>query len=254
MRLIAPVWRSTPICGLEVIYNITPLDLHIEKLALATRWRTANIVKNNWVSEKKASSHIQTLDKKLKGLKIAPKSETKLHSVKERLFTIPRFDTTENNSLEANSVWYVYTDGSKIENKVGCAYILYKKGKEIGSNAYKLEEFNTVYQAEMMAINRASANLKHMTNAKIVFRVDCQSVLTTLASSTMVDELTKETIDNLNHIGRVNKVRLQWIRSHVGHKGNEAVDKLAKEAGVSGQEVPLAVPDSYIKSVFEKAI
>ncbi|GBP65854.1 hypothetical protein EVAR_85122_1 [Eumeta japonica] len=50
---------------------------------------------------------------------------------------------------------HIYTDGNKVEGKVGAALIEWRDGMESGNYAYRLESFCTVFQAEMFALNRA---------------------------------------------------------------------------------------------------
>ncbi|GBP65255.1 Putative 115 kDa protein in type-1 retrotransposable element R1DM [Eumeta japonica] len=46
---------------------------------------------------------------------------------------------------------HIYTDGSKIEGKVGAALTEWRDGVESGNSAYRLESFCTVFQAEIEA-------------------------------------------------------------------------------------------------------
>ncbi|GBP88383.1 Putative 115 kDa protein in type-1 retrotransposable element R1DM [Eumeta japonica] len=55
---------------------------------------------------------------------------------------------------------HIYTDGSKIEGKVGAALTEWRDGIESGNSAYRLEFFCTVFQAEMFALHRAIWRVK----------------------------------------------------------------------------------------------
>lgn len=249
LLLIAPAWRSAPTNGLEIIYDVSPLDLHIKHLATMTRWRTANQLKMNWAktTSNKMMPHILVWDMELKKQNITPKpNQIQFRNVNSN-FSIPKFSNTENNSDESKCVWYVYTDGSHIDHKTGSAYILMKNGKQIAKKMYKLNDLNSVYQAELVAIRQASRNLAHFKNTKIVFRVDSQAALSSLQSDLITDILVKETIDSLNALGKNNKLRLQWIKAHAGHPGNEAADIAAKEASLSGAALSIALPNALTK-------
>ena len=45
---IAPVMKSTPTKGLEVMYDLIPLKLHIERTALAANHRVKSMLLDNW--------------------------------------------------------------------------------------------------------------------------------------------------------------------------------------------------------------
>ena len=51
---IAPVQRSTPTKGLEVIYDLIPLDIFVERIALNTHKRINEVTKNNWRGSNKS--------------------------------------------------------------------------------------------------------------------------------------------------------------------------------------------------------
>ncbi|XP_035233945.1 uncharacterized protein LOC118205775 [Stegodyphus dumicola] len=49
----------------------------------------------------------------------------------------------------------VYTDGSGLEGKIGLAFVVFYRGLEIKHAKFKLEKYNSVYQAELIAIQKA---------------------------------------------------------------------------------------------------
>ncbi|GBP45697.1 Retrovirus-related Pol polyprotein from type-1 retrotransposable element R1 [Eumeta japonica] len=55
---------------------------------------------------------------------------------------------------------HIYTDGSKIEGKLGAALTEWRDGVESRNFAYRLESFCTVFQAEMIALHRAIRRVK----------------------------------------------------------------------------------------------
>ena len=62
----------------------------------------------------------------------------------------------------------VYTDGSKINNKVGSAFVVFKGNKIIHFQNYRLSDHATVFQAEIHAITQAGLYLLQ-TNKKIKY-------------------------------------------------------------------------------------
>ena len=117
----------------------------------------------------------------------------------------------------------------------------------------RLEDYNTVYQAEVYAIIMACLNLhrQHLTEPITIFS-DSQSALQALASPTTESALVLRCKQVLHDVSILAPVTLKWIKAHVGHFGNEMADHAARR----GTEVPLdydefpppAPPLSYIKS------
>ena len=70
---IAPARRSTPTAGMEVLYDLIPLDLFLEKTAIMTNERLKNILQENWKGENKTGrivSHLSFWEKRKQQLDI----------------------------------------------------------------------------------------------------------------------------------------------------------------------------------------
>ncbi|XP_035218009.1 uncharacterized protein LOC118191317 [Stegodyphus dumicola] len=50
---------------------------------------------------------------------------------------------------------FIYTDGSKIDEEVGCALVVYKDGVPVSTWKCHLQPGNTVFQAEALALSKA---------------------------------------------------------------------------------------------------
>ena len=60
---------------------------------------------------------------------------------------------------------------------------------------------------------------------------DSRASIQALNSNIITSQLVKEAIGALNLVGgKVNRLDIAWIKAHVGHWGNEEVDRLAREA------------------------
>ena len=129
----------------------------------------------------------------------------------------------------------VYTDGSKTEHGVGAGFVVYKKGKKITEDAIPMEKDNTVFQAEVEAINQATKKL-NLLNTKgdmkyIKIFCDSQAAILAIKNNVTSSTLVREAIRGLNTLAaNSRRVTLTWIKAHVGHDGNEEADALARHA------------------------
>jgi hypothetical protein len=89
----------------------------------------------------------------------------------------------------------------------------------------------TVFQAEVHAILMATADLGKMARTwkEVTIYVDSQAALKALAKPLVKSGLIKECVEALNTLGKQMTVTLRWVKAHVGTRGNEIADKLAKE-------------------------
>ena len=142
----------------------------------------------------------------------------------------------------------IYTDGSKTEEHVGAGFIIYHKGKASQFDNYRLSPNATVFQAEVVAIREAvKAILREGTDGINYIKIltDSQATFQALTLTTFTSRIVKETITELNKLGKqVSRLEIAWIKAHIGHEGNEAADKLAKDASEKPQ-IDLHIPDSW---------
>jgi ribonuclease HI len=133
-----------------------------------------------------------------------------------------------------NKRFICYTDGSKTKSGVGSGYIIYHGTNPIRKQTFKMKQHSSVFQAEVQAILEASQLLKDLKGKEIIFLSDSQAALSALAAFQVSSELVQRCLGSLNRLGSKNKVTLYWVKAHVGHKGNEEADALAKQ----GTELP----------------
>lgn len=144
----------------------------------------------------------------------------------------------------------IYTDGSKIEGKVGAALTVWKDGAECKTIKLKLEDYCTVYQAEMFALYKAVQLVLDKMEKDVSILSDSRSALETIRDPKACHPLAfgiRETLRKLGEQGKA--VRLFWIRAHKGAVGNERADELAKMAALNTKTRAHydACPISYAK-------
>ena len=239
--------RSTPNKGLEIILDIMPLHLHVRKEGLSAYLRLYGQAPMQWegvftnlthsVSHRRfweymaADAHIQDFHTELDDCNV-------LRPPARYLLDTNSFVDMENCQEHLNC--NVYTDGSKINGKVGAGVFILRDGQSVIEDKFRLPNSSTVYQAELTAIREAAAILgafRGLTSVK--FFVDSQAALRTLQSDFITSKLALQTITLLNSIP-AERVVLVWTKAHVGNPGNDKADELAK----SGTTLPhaLAIP------------
>lgn len=146
----------------------------------------------------------------------------------------------------------IFTDGSKFEGKVGCAFVVYWQGIEIANRKFKLPNHCSAYQAELTAIEKAIIHQNVWSHAcrKVTIFSDCNSALQTIAdtrSDSSIVQNIHQMIKNVNNLD----IRLKWIKAHVGHIGNERADDLARLATKGVECLELDAPLTFVKLSLE---
>ena len=135
-----------------------------------------------------------------------------------------------------NTIWsnyeHIFTDGSVMENRTGCAFY-HKNLKKF--KKYRLPNNTSIYSAELWAILEAlKYSLNYTENNLFIIFTDSKSSLTKLencVSAPPANHLIKEILNTYNLLINSNKfILLVWVKAHIGILENEIADKLAKEA------------------------
>ena len=154
----------------------------------------------------------------------------------------------------------VYTDGSKTADNTGCGYIFKGIGVS-GQGSRNLGIHATVFQAEICAIYEATTHIinKEISGNVINFYVDSQAAIKALNKYIIDCKTVKTCKTQLNRLAKTNLVRINWVKSHIGIKGNEIADRLAKrgttlEIEEDVEEIPTSkkVIKNYIENWSKK--
>ena len=152
-----------------------------------------------------------------------------------------------------------YTDGSKIDGQVGWGYWVKPLQQEAEGYMGRLNNEATVFQAEVKAILEAAKyilNKDELVTKSWDFYCDSQAAIHAIAANTVESTLVEQCIQALNNLGKITKVTIHWIKAHVGHEGNEIVDRWAKN-GARGPDYTIEktpVSQSYLNKIVKQSL
>uniref|UniRef100_A0A6P7H008 Uncharacterized protein LOC114348601 n=1 Tax=Diabrotica virgifera virgifera TaxID=50390 RepID=A0A6P7H008_DIAVI len=127
---------------------------------------------------------------------------------------------------------YLYTDASKSEKGVGCAFV-----HNDYTASYKISNFSTVYTGELFAIYKALEYTININIDRCLIITDCLSSISSLGTIYPTHPLLRLIKNHLYQLQQKNAiVKFMWIPSHIGIHGNERVDAVAKSS-VNNEEL-----------------
>ena len=176
--------------------------------------------------------------------------------VKERSYV-----TTIDDGEDTNNNLTAYTDGSRYNDMAGAGVAIYTpEGEEILQSLH-LGPFATVFQAEVIAIQRAAELItatatEAWAGETLLIRSDSQAAIQALSSRMVKSRTVLKAIEALEDIPEYISVELRWIKAHVGHLGNEEADRLAKEGAedVGAEHVEVEYPQCAANAAIMKAL
>jgi ribonuclease HI len=247
-KLIAPQVGRSPTDGLEVILGIQPLDITLEAAAVNKFLNIEGTYDKAWGGtnkEGKKVGFIQEMNKLINIYYPRRLESDKINQIKlEKGFAIEQCDVADI---------IVYTDGSKMEDKLG--FGVHIKGEIEIDYCGKLRDESTVFMAECIAIKKAVEILaEHEVKEKVIsFRSDSQSTITALNSHIFKSDTVFKTRQVLDDLGGKNMIFMQWVKAHVGEEGNEYADELAKQGQTADNEYEesINVPISFRKNTIK---
>jgi ribonuclease HI/retron-type reverse transcriptase len=251
LRMLGPKRKGTPIAGLEMAAYLPPLDLYLKGESIKAYMRNKAALEIGWDGlnkQRQTVGHLHLTKKAAEAMGV-PDSEwdrgpAHLHFDNNYTVEVESFDKGED--ICPPRAILCYTDGSKQTKDdqigVGCGFVVSETNKDgeskiIRESSYHLQEHNTVYQAEVTAIQKAAEHLYRLDerqHKKVTYILsDSRSALQALQKHWVSSKTLHKCIKSLNDLASKTEVRLRWIKAHVNHKGNEAADSLAKAGAVA---------------------
>ncbi|GFV06759.1 RNase H domain-containing protein [Trichonephila clavipes] len=142
-----------------------------------------------------------------------------------------------------------FTDGSKLNGRVGLACVFYEKGVEYVTFQHRLRDECSVFQAELLCINLAvkliQDSLRQGGTLNFLICTDLLSSLHCLLNVNSTEKLVVEVQSILFYLDC--DIHFSYVRGHSGNLGNDRADQLAKEATCQDVNLLMSVPLSHWK-------
>ena len=255
LRMMCPQRKSTPIATMELLTYIPPIDIFVKGEIVKSFYRNRHLTP--MVPPDKG--HVKYA-RELSEDYLIPNDEVwdrgKPELNFDKTFSIDESSFKNGLPVKADNSIVTYTDGSKIDDKVGCGNIIYyyydvnEEPQTLHQGSYGLKPENTVFQAEIAAIREAAITLIQLSESQqlppnVYIISDSLSAIQALNKYTNRSLQINNCIKILNKLGSLTVLTIRWIKAHAGHEGNEKADELAK-AGAK-REI-LDDPDGYTVS------
>jgi ribonuclease HI/endonuclease/exonuclease/phosphatase family metal-dependent hydrolase len=256
--------RTSPNDFVDIHANILPIDLALQKACHNALVRFLTLPSTNPLHQiiRKAKryppvKHPSPIDKLIKMFSLTDVNLETIYPAVTLGNRDNRFDTkidkSREDSIKNESIddadYRVYSDGSGQDNGIGAAAILYGTGRNRPVKNLKAflgtsDKHNT-YEAEAIGAILAIWLLETTPEAvgkRVSLYIDNQSIISAIVSpkATSGQYLLDALRSAANRVAC--RLTIKWISSHSEVKGNEEVDKLAKDAAAGRSSAMDSLP------------
>ena len=159
-----------------------------------------------------------------------------------------------NDYYENNKFAYIYTDGSKSKDYVSASAV-----SSVDILKVNLPTDTSIFTAEAVALKLAVQHIQSQTLQRTVIYSDSLSCLQTLKTKNIEHPIIREIFHLLTYLKEVgSQIEFCWIPSHIGIKGNEKADRIARRViDHAMYEIKLPFSDlkpriyNYVNSLFQ---
>lgn len=169
-----------------------------------------------------------------------------------------KFTTTYENQKSTTPDYntqnlLLFTDGSKTQNATGFGYLIIKDNKTIFTAQRRLQEQNSIFQAEALAILEGLKWTKDKPDVNIEIFTDSQSCIYSLQNLTPKSPIILEILQ-LCHSTPNKHYIFNWTKAHIGQTSNELADILAKFSLLLPTITTYPLPITIVKKHFKNQL
>lgn len=149
----------------------------------------------------------------------------------------------------------IYTDGSKKEENVGAAAVIYKFDNIFLNLKYRLGGNCSNNQAEQLAVLKALQEIQNISNTSgeektAAIYSDSKVALALFQKNSKHNSIVEDILKTIKNLEQKQwTIHFKWVKAHIGDIGNEYADELAKEAAkdLNLHVIYNKIPKSLIK-------
>jgi len=245
--------KSTPTAAMEILLNLTPLDLVIQAEARMALCRL-HILRQP--VDPMAEAGLLSIWEKVSDplLEMRADYTTPVYYYSKVFSVIIDWDYWKNKDpVFPEDVLIWFTDGSRANSWTGSGIFGLGPNRSFG---FPLGKFAIVFQTGICAILQcACENMRRAyKNKRILIFCDSQAAFKALSGPKVTSRLVAECLDALTALASLNEVSLAWVPRHRGISGNEEADKLARQASATpllGPKPALGVPKCSVREAIK---
>lgn len=261
LRIMLGARKTSPILSLEIEAYIVPLDIRFKLLFMKWYYKIMYSPEDHLYPEIGREVGILPIDRRREGFftdrarslftrlklpHIKRSATPNISPIKpsidlSKIISLDMFDDKMITSHTTMNIMFeqfisdkytdhisIYTDGSKLADDSTSAAI-YVPDLQI-TTTWKLNPTHSVLGSELFAIHRAleiADSHPRLIHQKIVIITDSKSSLHLISNT--IDPSYKSSVQKIQNLllKLIERVRLQWVRSHSGITGNEVADRSA---------------------------
>ncbi|GFX08561.1 uncharacterized protein TNCV_4170601 [Trichonephila clavipes] len=145
-----------------------------------------------------------------------------------------------------------YTDGSKIDGRVGFAFVVFRSGVESENFQFRIRDECTVFVAELLCLNFAVKWIAEQNSviSECLICTDSLSSLDSLKCISPSNNIIVEIQKQLKSLRDKNiSIDFAFVRGHTGVLGNERADWLPKAATKRKIDIDVNISKSFYKKI-----
>ncbi|GBN32513.1 hypothetical protein AVEN_185376-1 [Araneus ventricosus] len=216
---ISEAYCTTPTAGLQTIRSIPPIHMQLQFEARFTSIYRLRIPLPPNITD----TQPRDLEMKATGWFTHPSEHLKPNQIS--------FEDGEAY-IARKDIINIFTDGSKTEHGVGAAFCVLTNYIWAYQWSAKLNDNNTVFQAEFTVLHGAVIYESHLSNHNTSkTHVDNRASIMASSNSKITNETSRKIFKILLKNPRQN---VSWVKAHAGNIDNERADQLAKDATQHG--------------------